>query len=66
MSNFSDADPVEDDELLYRRIPVANNWYSENSLSPQAYGPHKDRDQTGLSLFRARFVSIETVARGRP
>ena len=62
--------PVTDDELLYRRIPASTGWYDERTgyLSPQAFGPHKERDQTGLSVSRARFRGSERdeALRGRP
>ena len=61
---------VADDELLYRRISVAANPQlydpTTGSLSDKAFGPHKSSDQTGLSLFRARYKTIEEAAKGQP
>jgi hypothetical protein len=51
-----DVDSIADDELLYRRIPVAQDYYDPGKtppLSPNAYKPH-ERDIDGLSLERAR------------
>lgn len=62
-------DPIADDELLYRRIPASLNWYDPTTgvVKPEAFGPHKQRDQTGLSVSRAKFGSAEQEAeRGRP
>jgi hypothetical protein len=60
-------EPVEDNELLYRRVPESQGWYdaSTRDLSPQAFAPHKDRDTTGLSVSRAKYRSIEEAAQGR-
>src|ERR1700688_3000201 len=66
MSIVDGNDPVSDDELLYRRIPVSQGWYKpENGyLSPQAFHPRSE-DVTGLSLSRARFfVTAADAAHG--
>jgi len=56
-------DPIADEELLYRRIPVSMNWYSDRGLSDQAFAPRKD-DKTGISVSRAEYTSIEDAAKG--
>jgi hypothetical protein len=57
-------EPIADDELLYRRVPLP--WYSRaTGLLPEAFGPHKVHDATGLSVARARHKSVEDAARGR-
>jgi hypothetical protein len=58
-------DPISDDEMLYRRIPV--DWYSTSTgqLDDQAFAPHKTRDATGLSVVRAKYKLIEEAAKGR-
>jgi len=62
-----EADPISDDELLYRRIPVNLGWYSlEGGLTAGAFGPHRKNDQTGLSLSRSKYKSIEEAAKGQP
>ena len=69
----SDLDPIGDDELLYRRIPVSENWFDPGSgplPSPEAFRPHKERDVTGISMDRARspahpdFRTVEESGRG--
>lgn len=53
------VDPIDDDELLHRRIPRSEDgWYEElgdKSVVPEpfAFKPRPD-DQTGLSLFRGK------------
>ena len=67
MSLVGDTEPITDDELLYRRIPVSTRWY-EPAISPRpqmkAFSPTA-QDKTGLSLRRAKCVTIEEAARGR-
>lgn len=66
MSLSPGHEPVEDDELLYRRIPVSMKWYDPaTGVSPEAFDPHKDRDTTGISVFRAKHTSIERAAAGQ-
>jgi hypothetical protein len=62
------TEQIEDDELLYRRVPESTRWYdSENHLlSDQAFAPHKKDDATGLSLVRAKYSTPEAAAKGRP
>lgn len=59
---------IDDDEVLYRRIPDSMNWYNriDGVISPQAFAPHKTRDATGLSVWRAKYKTLEQVAAGRP
>jgi hypothetical protein len=48
---------IGDDEILYRKIPVALRWYDpqkSDKPSPDAFKPHKQFDTTGISLDRAR------------
>lgn len=61
------AEPIADDELLYRRIPASLNLYDPSAelfLLPDAFRPNAS-DTTGLSLYRSKYKSIEDVARGR-
>lgn len=58
------TEPVVDDELLYRRIPVSMGWYDMNGLSPDAFRPRKD-ETTGISVTRAKYSSIQDAARGK-
>ena len=59
---------IEDEELLYRRIPASTGWYDQatGTVKPEAFGPHKQRDLTGISVTRARYKPIEQAARGQP
>ena len=57
------TESVADDEFLYRRIPVSMSWYSGENLSPEAFAPRKD-ETTGISLYRAKYKSIDEAARG--
>ena len=59
-----DCQPVDDDELLYRRIPA--HWYDPQSkkVSPEAFAPHKTNDPTGLSVWRGSFVQLAQIAAG--
>lgn len=61
-------EPVEDDELLYRRILSSPGWYDvfTGTLSDQAFAPHKQRDITGLFVSRAKYKTIEAAAEGQP
>lgn len=56
-------DPISDDEIVYRRVPVSQGWVSERGVSMNAFKPRPD-DATGISLYRARFVTLEQAARG--
>lgn len=58
-------DTIDDEEHLYRRIPVSTDWYdpAAETLSPKAFNP-REEDKTGLSLTRAKFLSVEDAARG--
>lgn len=52
----SDEEPIDRSEILYRRIPVSQEWYDPNDglpPSPESFRPTK-RDKDGISLFRAR------------
>ena len=67
MSTPAGSEPIADDELLYRRIPDSLNLYDPNSephLLPDAFRPNAN-DTTGLSVYRAKYKSVEEAARGR-
>jgi hypothetical protein len=59
-------DPIADDEILFRRVPEC--WFDFETQKPldQAFGPHKKRDTTGVSLSRAKYKTIEEAALGQP
>jgi hypothetical protein len=59
------SEPLEDEELVYRRIPVSTNWYDPQNAQPfslQAFRP-RDGETGGLSLVRAKYKSPEEAAR---
>ena len=58
------TEPVADDELLYRRIPVSTKWYTESGLSPEAFDPRRD-ETTGISFYRSKYKSLQQVAKGK-
>jgi hypothetical protein len=59
------TEPIADDELLYRRVPVSKEWYSpEKGLSPEAFDP-LESDVTGISVSRAKYKSVEDAAKGK-
>ena len=64
MSADDGTEPVADDELLYRRIPVSKGWWcTESGLSPEAFDPLKD-ESTGISVYRGKYKSVEETAKG--
>lgn len=62
-----EIEPIGDEELLYRRVPASTGWFDQanRTLKPEAFGPHKKRDLTGISVTRAKFKSIERAAQGQ-
>lgn len=61
------TEPIADDELLYRRISMASGWYEPARippLNPEAFRPNKKTDESGLSLWRAKYVTAQEAARG--
>lgn len=57
------CEPITDDEELYRRIAVSQNYYDPSISeppSPKAFRPRKP-DETGLSIQRAKFASEEEI-----
>ncbi|GMU82708.1 MAG: hypothetical protein AMXMBFR47_25790 [Planctomycetota bacterium] len=66
MPELDGREPIADDEFLYRRIPAWTNWYDPTRLLPlsdTAFRPN-DHDGLGISLWRAKYRSIEEAARG--
>jgi hypothetical protein len=61
------TEPIADDELVYRRIPVSQGWFDSSLDSkphPNAFRPRAD-DMTGLSVLRAEpHNTPEQAARG--
>lgn len=57
-------EPIGDDEILYRRIPVSKGWYSSTGLSPEAFDP-RDDEATGISFYRRKYKTLEESAKGK-
>lgn len=58
--------PIDDDELLLRRIPASQNWVSADkaSVDPLAFRP-SERDVSGLSFGRAKYnTPVQEAAKG--
>lgn len=58
------TEPVGDDELLYRRVPVSTGWYKEGQLSPEAFDP-REGELTGISVYRDKYKSVQDAAKGK-
>lgn len=61
------TDPIDDGEILYRRVPASTGWYDPRAnppLSPKAFHPIEG-DATGLSVYRATYTSLADAAKGR-
>ncbi len=56
--------PIDDDEILYRRIPVSKEWFVDGVLYGESFGPRHD-ESSGISVYRKRFKSLTEVARGQ-
>lgn len=68
MTTQPGSEPITDEEILYRRIPVSTNWYDPKKtppLEPEAFRPNRN-DVTGISLTRAKYITVEQAAVGRP
>jgi hypothetical protein len=68
MAGLESVEPIDDGEILYRRIPVSTGWYQPDKqppLEPEAFRPTR-YDTTGISLSRAKYTTIEQAARGQP
>jgi hypothetical protein len=66
-THFDGTEPIADDELLYRRIPVSQGWY-DAAIDPkpllQAFRARLD-DVTGLSVVRGEpYNTVEKAAQG--
>ena len=68
MTEPPDVAPISDDEILYRRIPASTGWYDPSRtpvLEPEAFRPNRN-DNTGISLSRRKYSTVEQAARGQP
>lgn len=58
----SGQEPIEDSEVLYRRIPATVGYYQQGqNPSPLSFRPGP-ADLAGLSLYRRKYASAEHVA----
>ena len=64
MSFDPGTEPIADDEVLFRRIPVSKGWYSESGLSPEAFEP-RDDEATGISFSRGKYKSVQDAGQGK-
>ena len=44
-------------------FPVSKGWVDDRGVSSDAFKPRPD-DKTGLSVYRAKFLSVEDAAKG--
>jgi hypothetical protein len=68
MADLDGTEPISDDEVLYRRIPVSMKWYDPKIApfpSPEAFWP-RDDDTTGLSVRRGEPYSTAAQAAQGP
>jgi hypothetical protein len=63
MPAADESEPISDDEILYRRVPISMEWIDPHGVSAEAFAPRKE-DHLGLSVFRAKFLPLEEAARG--
>jgi hypothetical protein len=62
------TEPIGDDEVLYRRVPVSQKWYTpgvDAELSRYAFNP-SENDTTGICFSRAKYKTVEEAAVGYP
>jgi hypothetical protein len=55
-------DPVDPDEILFRRIPASTGWYDPPSLAPEAFRPNKN-DTTGLPYSARSTLQLKVLRR---
>lgn len=60
-----DSVQLQPDEIVYRRIAYVHFPPSEKQPQEAAFTPHPN-DDTGISLCRARYKTVEQAAQGRP
>jgi len=57
-------EPIEDDEIVFRRVPNNIDWYNPESQRPVAWVTFRPnpKDTDGISVWRAKYKSPEEVA----
>lgn len=63
MPSPEEYEPISDDEILYRRVPVSMKWVTQEDVKPEAFRP-REEDTTGLSVSRKKFLTVEQAAKG--
>ena len=50
---------LDDNEIIYRKVPVSQNWVNAETgeVDANAFRPHRDNDIDGISMDRARSVN---------
>lgn len=64
MPALDGSEAIADEEILYRKISENSGWYEpgkEQPVAQQAFMPMK-HDETGVSLWRAKYKSAEAAA----
>ena len=64
MADADGTEPIEDDERLYRRLPIHPKYFDpavDPAPTPFAFRP-REEDDTGLSVSRAKYKTVEDVA----
>jgi hypothetical protein len=60
------TEPIDDDEIIFRRVPVSRAWYSsETGCSPHAFEPRPD-DETGICFVREKYCTAHEAAMQGP
>jgi len=61
-----ESDPIDGEEVLYRRIPASQGWYDEatKELNSAAFHPNRN-DETGISIVRGKYKTVKQAAMGR-
>jgi hypothetical protein len=57
-------EPILDDEILYRRVPVSMDWYDREKNPPLNYFAFRPtrNDKTPLSVYRHKYKTAQQVA----
>ncbi|HEV3136351.1 MAG TPA: hypothetical protein VGZ26_00580 [Pirellulales bacterium] len=66
MARLGEGDRIDDSEDIFRRIPKSMRWFNPDTktVSPEAFNP-RDEDVTGLSVYRAKYRTIEEAGQGQ-
>ena len=59
MADFDTVEPIDDGEILYRRIPVSTGWYQPDKqppLEPEAFRPTRSENRKSRQAVEWRFL----------